>query len=386
MNNNIFSEDFKEEFFSNNFSKKYVYKESLIKNFSNIMSLNILNEILSIRSNWNNKNFIMMLNKKPIKYSDYSSLNLEVSGNILRPDVNKVQSWVSKGASIILNEIEQINSELINTVNQLQNITKGRCQGNLYFSMESNQAFGPHCDEHDVFAIHFEGEKVWNIYENIEKNPINHPLFKYNADERIKRAGKLINQVTLKPGDLLYLPRGQYHDALASKNGSIHIAFGLTYFKPIDLMSVIWEKLILNDFMREDIKINASKEELENTLKRLSKELESIIKTDETNEILSNCINNWPYDIKDYTLKKIISEGRRYKVSKSIKIEKIGKEAYLINGKERVNVPSNYLELTDYILKQESITYKSLSFQYKYLPENLIRECIHKLNIMQVIL
>ena len=60
----------------------------------------------------------------------------------------------------------------------------------LYFSMASHQAFGPHFDVHDVFAIHFEGEKVWNIYENIEKSPINHPVFKLSSDERRKRAGK----------------------------------------------------------------------------------------------------------------------------------------------------------------------------------------------------
>ena len=73
--------------------------------------------------------------------------------------------------------------------------------------------------------------------------------------KELKELENLIDQVTLKPGDLLYIPRGQYHDALASKNGAIHVAFGLTYFKPIDLMSSIWEKFILNDFMRKDIKV-----------------------------------------------------------------------------------------------------------------------------------
>ncbi len=84
------------------------------------------------------------------------------------------------------------------------------------------------------------------------------------TEERIKKAGRMIDQITLKPGDLLYLPRGQYHDALASKSGSIHIAFGLTYFKPIDLMGVTWEKLILNDFMRVDFNKNSTKENLKN--------------------------------------------------------------------------------------------------------------------------
>ena len=132
--------------------------------------------------------------------------------------------------------------------------------------MEICQAFGPHCNM-TFFAIHFEREKNQNIYENIEKNPINHPIFKFDSEERIRRAGKLIDQVTLKPGDLLYLPRGEYHDALAYKNGAMHIAFSLTYFKLIDLMSVVWEKFILNNFMRQDINQNLSKHDLKNTLR-----------------------------------------------------------------------------------------------------------------------
>jgi len=45
----------------------------------------------------------------------------------MRPDQKKVQNWVSKGASIILNDIDKANSGLINICNQLQDITNGRC-------------------------------------------------------------------------------------------------------------------------------------------------------------------------------------------------------------------------------------------------------------------
>ena len=50
----------------------------------------------------------MMLDKNLIKYNDYSSLFLEQGGNFLRPDSEKVQNWVSKGASIILNDINKL--------------------------------------------------------------------------------------------------------------------------------------------------------------------------------------------------------------------------------------------------------------------------------------
>ena len=385
MDANMFKEKLNKDFILNNFGKQYLYKKDFLQNTSSIMSLNILNEALSMSSNWNNNNFVMMLDKERIKYNDYSSLSLEASGKFMRPDPEKVQNWVSKGASIILNDIDKANSGLINISNQLQDITNGRCQGNLYFSMQSRQAFGPHCDVHDVFAIHFEGEKVWNIYENIENNPINHPLFKYSPEERIKKAGRMIDQITLKPGDLLYLPRGQYHDALASKSGSIHIAFGLTYFKPIDLMAIMWEKFILSDFMRTDFNKNSTKENLKNNLKTLSKELEKIIDNDQTKEILFDSIQKWPYKIKDYSLNQIVSEGRKYKVSKSIKIEKNGPQTFLTNGKDKVVIPKDYLDLTTYILKQEFITFNSLESNFKNLPENILKEAIENLENMKVI-
>ena len=168
MRNNIFKEQFDNNFYSDHFGKKYLHKQKLIKNVNDIVSLEILDDLLSKSNIWNKYNFIMMLDQKKISYNDYSSLSLDVTGNTNRPNVNMVQKLVSKGASIILNDIEKYNSNLLKIADELQKLTQGRCQGNLYFSMASHKAFGPHFDLHDVFAIHFEGEKIWNIYENIE--------------------------------------------------------------------------------------------------------------------------------------------------------------------------------------------------------------------------
>jgi ribosomal protein L16 Arg81 hydroxylase len=328
----------------------------------------------------------MVLDQKRLKYNEYSSQSLDISGNQYRPDVKKVQNLVSKGASIVLNDIEKHNPHLLSIANDLQKITGGRCQGNLYFSMASHKAFGPHFDLHDVFAVHFEGEKVWNIYEKIEKNPVNHPAFSISSEERVKRAGKIIDQVTLKPGDLLYIPRGQYHDALASKNGAIHVAFGLTYFKPIDMMSVLWEKFILNEFMREDIKINSDRKVLKNTLEEFSKQIGLIINSDETLETLTNNIETWPYEINKYSLKDIVSEGIKYKVSKSVRLEKRDNVLFLINLKNKVEVPNQFSELTEYIFQQEYFTYKTLMNKFKSTPENIIDECLESLKKMKVVI
>ena len=385
MRTKIFSETFIKEFFSNNFGKNYLHKKKILQNSEEIMCLDILNKMLSIRSNWNNKNFKMILDRQPISYSNYSSVVLEHSSEVLRPDVDKVQNWILKGSSIILNEIEKLTNNLQDTVNDLQELTNGKCQGNLYFSMQSRQAFGPHCDDHDVFAFHFEGEKIWNIYENIEKNPINHPMFKYSAEEREKKAGKIIDQVTLQPGDLLYLPRGQYHDALASKNGAIHIAFGLTYFKPIDLLSLLWEKFIVNEYMRQDIEKNITNENLKNNLKKMSLEISSIINDEQNINLASQCIKNWPYNFKNYSLEEIMSKGKSYTVLNSIKIEKNGNDIFLSNGKDKVLIPNKYVESSKFILDHELFFEEDILNNFKHLPKELILECITNLHKMKVI-
>ena len=376
---------FNEEFYKKNFQKNYLYKPGLVENYKNIMSIEILNKMLSIKNIWNNKNFLMMLDRKRINFTEFSKPNLDITGNNLRPDPKSVQKLVSKGASIILNDIEKHSPELSGLANIFQLNTHGRCQGNLYFSMESRQAFGPHCDKHDVFAIHFEGEKTWNIYEKIEKNPINHPVFEYSAEERIKRAGKLINQIKMKPGDLLYIPRGQYHDALASKNGAIHIAFGLTYFKPIDLISVLWEKFILNDYMRGDINTNADKHELKKILSKISEQFELIINNDETSNILQSCMKNWPYEIENYALKDVVSEGKRLYVSKGISLEKTKTDLFLTNGKDKVKVPENFCALTEYIISEEYFTLKSICGNFPKISEKTITECVNSLKNMKIV-
>jgi len=383
MNN--LKEKFGDKFFLKHFGINYLYKPEFIDNFEEIMSLDILDNMLSNTNIWNNKNFIMMLDQKQLSYTDYSSINIETLGNNYRPDVNKVENLVARGASIILNEIEKHNKNLLKVSDELQKITNGRCQGNLYFSMASHQAFGPHSDTHDVFAIHFEGEKVWNIYENIEKSPINHPAFKLSSEERKKRAGKIIDQVTLRPGDLLYIPRGQYHDALASKNGAIHIAFGLSYFKAIDMMTSLWEKFIINDFMREDIGIRPTENEIKKLLHRLSNELNTIINSKEAVNEVTNNINHWPYQIKNFSLKNLLYEGPVYFIDKSVKFEKIKNKPFLKSPKAMVEIPEKFETLIEFLLRQETISKNKIKNEFKNISNDLIDECIKNLKNMSVI-
>ena len=49
-------------------------------------------------------------------------------------------------------------------------------------------------------------------------------------------------------------------------------------------------------------------------MNKFSKEISNIINSDETLEILENNIKNWPYKIKEYSIKNLVLEGIRYDV------------------------------------------------------------------------
>ena len=51
----------------------------------------------------------------------------------------------------------------------------------------------------------------------------------------------------MKPGDILYLPRGQYHDALTGDRASLHVTFGVAPATGLALFK------LLEPFQREQL-------------------------------------------------------------------------------------------------------------------------------------
>ena len=150
-------------------------------------------------------------------------------------------------------------------------------------------------------------------------------------------------------------------------------------------MSSIWEKFILNEFMRNDIKLNSSKDELKGILKKFSAEIDKIVQSNETLEILENNLKNWSYKNKEFSIKNLVMEGIRYDVSKSVKFKKNGDKSFLTSGTQIVDVPREYCKLTEYILNKNYITEKEILEEFKNTPENLIHECLENLKNMKIL-
>ena len=364
--------------------KKYIHLKNQNENLKEIMNIKNLNKLISMHNCWDNKNFSLVLNKNIIPFSSFMTTGDTLGFAKVAPDPIKVENYIRKGASLVLNDLVYLSKEIEGLASDLQIITNGRCQANLYFSMQSHQAFAPHFDTHDVFALHCEGEKCWNIYENFEKDPINHPIYKQELSDKTEKPGKIIDQVLLKPGDLLYLPRGQFHDALASKNGAIHIAFGITYLKPIDIFQYYYDQLIVNDYFRSDIREINSTNEIKDIHTKITSQLDKILNNDKLYEHSLNYFKKWPYKLVSYDINTIIKNGVQYEIAKNVSITEEEKTLFLINEKHKVPVPEKFIEMTKFAFDKKIISYKILKVKYPNLTDETLNEFLNAMKNMMV--
>ena len=89
----------------------------------------------------------MVIDKKPISFNNFSTQVLNLNMVLVRSEfqtqkcILMVQYYLKKGASLVLNDIIYYSKNIKNLAIDLQEITNGKCQANLYFSMQNRQAF-----------------------------------------------------------------------------------------------------------------------------------------------------------------------------------------------------------------------------------------------------
>ena len=275
-----------ETFFREYYDRKPLHVRGSPEKFEGLMSWDILTRLLNMSSIWSQSSLALSLDRKTIRPEAYSDPQVNRDGaSILRPDGEKVMALLQKGATLIANDIDMLSPELARTADALERALSAKVQTNLYCSARQRQAFNSHFDTHDVFAIHAEGEKVWRVYETRMPHPIRHERHfndAFSEEQHETQRGDVLMEVTMRPGDVLYLPRGQYHDALASSEGTIHMAFGAVSLIGFDVIGAI------SDFAVEDeaFRINAplpqdGREALNSWLGDLADRLKSIVSSPE---------------------------------------------------------------------------------------------------------
>jgi ribosomal protein L16 Arg81 hydroxylase len=340
---------------------------------------------------WSVNSLPLVLDKEPIPVTAYAAPAVgRDGGQVMRPDPAKVQALLQRGATLVANDIEQLTPELRAMAGAMEEALGGKVQGNLYLSSKRKQGFRVHYDTHDVFAAHVMGEKTWFVFEGRADAPIAHPMFKGLPAEHHEQAkGKLWREVRLKAGDLLYLPRGQYHYALADDGPCAHIAFGVTYPIGLDVMTYLFDRMVAEPVARRNLP-QGGEAELADRLDELAGRIAAVLAEPATRSDLRRFMDGYRYPRAEYDLPGIISsagdERWALKARNVRLVEKGGRAGLMREGsREAVEVPMAVRTQVAWVLAKPQFTRSELSAAFPAEPGNKIGKLLEDLHKMAVI-
>lgn len=222
--------------------------------FSGLMSWEALTLLLN-QQVWTPSSMQLVMDKRKVPPQAFCRPGVDRNGQqAMQPDARQLTELMRQGAALVLENIDTLWPPVRDAVRAVEAALGGKAAANLYCSWKARQGFDSHYDRHDVYALQIIGEKRWRIYEGRAETPIEHPAFRNipQADyDRMK--GRVAEEITAKPGDLLYLPRGQFHDAIATDMASIHIPISCTEPTGIDLVTQLWHEAVKDAVFRADL-------------------------------------------------------------------------------------------------------------------------------------
>lgn len=110
-------------------------------------------------------------------------------------------------------------------------------QANGYLTPSSARGFAAHYDTHDVFVVQLAGSKHWTIHSPaVDVDAGLAEWTRHRAEVAAAAATAPAFDGPLTPGDVLYLPRGWIHSAMAGAQTSLHLTLGIHPYTQRDVL------------------------------------------------------------------------------------------------------------------------------------------------------
>lgn len=376
------------DFLARSHDRQFLHIEGNPAKFDRLMSWDILAGLLNMTAVWSSASLQIALDTTVLPAAQYCrpARNRD-NQQALQPDAAKVMDLLGRGASLVANDIDTLTPELAGFAATLENAVSGKAQANLYCSRRERQAFGSHFDTHDVYAVHIAGEKLWRLYEKRMDNPIAHPHFKsYGQEWHDRNKGAVAAEILMRPGDLLYIPRGQYHDAVARSDGTIHIAFGVTHVIGMDVFDML-AGLAVDDvaFRRNMPQPDAGEDAARSWLAGLGKKLAAFAERPDLLTAMKAYQASFRYPRGGITL-PVTPTARRFRVTaRNLKVEERSGSFILASAKGAVPIPDGFDGPVAWIIGKTEFSDQELGEAFPQLGQKALGRMLDDLSGMHVI-
>lgn len=149
--------------------------------------------------------------------------NLLVEGCISADEIKK--QFEDNGLTVQFYQPQRFSDPLWYLQSAFERVFGCLAGASAYLTPANNQGLAPHYDHVCVFVLQTEGSKTWRLYQPSDEIAL---AEEHSPDLARDQLGQP-QQVVLQPGDVLYMPRGTVHEAVAgtTSHHSTHVTISV---------------------------------------------------------------------------------------------------------------------------------------------------------------
>ncbi|MEG4283567.1 cupin domain-containing protein [Microcoleus sp. A006_D1] len=270
------------DFLDNNWTNKaVVIKSEGKKDFAHLFS-------------WEKLNYL--LNFHELKYPE---IRLAVEGKVLDESENaNLIKLCQSGATLIVNQVHKLIPEIAEFAAEVKADLGYPNQVNAYCSWPEKQGFSSHYDTHEVFILQTDGIKQWYVFADT----IKYPLIDQKSSTFPPPETPPYLTCTLHPGDVLYIPRGHWHYAVASDEPSLHLTLGIHGKTGIDLLEWLVGELRQQEEWRKSLPLRINPDSIDTSVNNLIAELHRYANSKNLGEEYSSYLDSLAKPVAKYSL------------------------------------------------------------------------------------
>lgn len=150
-------------------------------------------------------------------------------------DINLVYKNYLAGSSLVMSGLQETWEPLAKFSRKLERELSHPVAIVAYLTPPNAHGIQPHFDTQENLLLQVHGTKHWKVYPEIRQLPKVEGAYTLVPKAALPAP---ILEVTLHPGDVLYVPRGFAHEAVAGDEPSLHIT--------IDVLVRTWQDLLVD--------------------------------------------------------------------------------------------------------------------------------------------
>jgi ribosomal protein L16 Arg81 hydroxylase len=229
----------------------------------------------------------------------YPDLRLALDGKILEESENaNLIKLCQEGATLIINKVHKLIPEITAFISEVKYDLGYSAQVNAYCSWPGKPGFSPHYDTHEAFILQIDGRKQWYVFPDT----IKYPLPDQKSASFSPPEGEPYLSCILSPGDVLYIPRGHWHYAVALDEPSLHLTLGLHCKTGIDFLEWLVSELSKKEEWRKNLPLRVETAPIKARIDSLIQDLNQYLAANHVGEEYMSYLDSLEKPMTKYSL------------------------------------------------------------------------------------